>query len=148
MRTFLLLENLHVQNLSTAQLQPELSTRPLSASNHLAAITSIIVEYENAAQSRVELEAKVMEDEVVIKTLSDHRDLLLAEVRLLTFAQQSCLEAGAKSNDETIRLRHQLAQYEIDTTQLRGELAEMCKFRFVVFALIFKMNLKSPQGFF
>ena len=46
------------------------------------------------------------------------------EVRLLNCAQQSCLEAGAKSNDETIKLRHELAQYEIDTIQLRGELAE------------------------
>ncbi len=69
-------------------------------------------------------EAKLIEDKVVIKALSDHRDLLLAEVRLLNFAQQSCLEAGAKSNDEAIQLRRELVQYEIDIIQLRGELAE------------------------
>ena len=57
----------------------------------------------------MELGAKVLEDKVVIKALSDHRDLFLAEVWLLNFAQQSCLEAGAKSNDETLKLRRELA---------------------------------------
>ena len=38
----------------------------------------MILEYVNAAQSRVDLEAKVFEDKVVIKALSNHRDLLLA----------------------------------------------------------------------
>ena len=69
----------------------------------------MILEYENATQSRMELEAKVSEDKVVIKALSDHRDLFLAEVWLLNFAQQSCRGASAKSNEEAIKLRHELA---------------------------------------
>jgi hypothetical protein len=69
----------------------------------------MILEFENAKHSHVELKHKLLEDEVDVKALSDHRDLFLAEVWLLNFAQQSCLEAGAKSNDETLKLRRELA---------------------------------------
>jgi len=54
---------------------------------HLSALATMILEFENATQSHVELKAKLLEDKVVIKTLSDHRDHFFAEVRLLNFAQ-------------------------------------------------------------
>ena len=45
---------------------------------HLSTLATMILEFENATQYYVELEAKLLEDKVVIKALSDHRDLSLS----------------------------------------------------------------------
>jgi hypothetical protein len=99
----------------------------MSAQNHLSALGSIILELEIATQSHVDLEAKLIEDKVVIKALSDHRDHLLAEVRLLNFAQQSCLEPGAKSNDEAIQLQRILDDLDEKKVKFALAIIDACR---------------------